>query len=133
MANDPVKMSVVVSEDTPNALTFSILHDDGRPIGHINLDPPAIEWLLNQLVQGRQLLRSGKAEIDVQDVEAGDALPIPAPILRPAWVVGDGEDGDPLIAHQVSPGVWMSFSLSPEDAMQMATMLLQSGPHAQKH
>jgi hypothetical protein len=109
-----------------SALTLTMLDIDGPPIAHATFNAKQLRPLVVSLTQALAHLEGNAPP---PGMTPGDAIAIPSPTPLPAWRLAQLDTGEPVIAVEIQPRLWTSFSLSRGDGMKVASLLQEMLGH----
>jgi hypothetical protein len=119
MANDQAKLGLQIRNDR-SGVVLTIFDGTEKPLAHVNLDAQQLRQFLATTIHALQHI---EGPAPPPSMTPGQTMALPLPTTRPQWRVGRLPDGDPILASEMYPGHWSSFSLSPDDGLKLAETL----------
>lgn len=122
MSDEPIEIKLSI----PTGGNFATLHfvkQSGGELAHATFTVPQLRQLVVDLARVLTHLEHGA--VPPPSLKVGEEGPLPLPTPLTAWRVGGLDTGEPVIAAELYPGLWVSFSLSIEDGQKLADTLHQ--------
>lgn len=122
----PVTINLAMATDA-STLTMTISDIDGPPLAHATLNAQQLRQLVMNLVQALAHL---EGQIPPAEAKARKRSHKQATIATPAWRLEQLATGEPVIAIEIFPRLWTSFSLSVSDGKKLSALLEEKLSHS---
>lgn len=119
MSAGPVTIRLALSDDG-QVVTLTIAKGSDEPLAHASLSAPQLRPLVTQLAL---VLQRMEGAIQPVESQAEGLVSLPLPTNNPPWRLAQMDDGRPVIAAELAPALWVSFSLSLDDGATLASLL----------